>query len=327
MNRLRTIGLLILVLTTLQFISVLAQTEDSATGTVVVGSAVPTVATVQIVNTTFDVVTSLTPDNTLIFGVNATIGDANSLADLKNVSFYLYDNSTHFTDFNSASPDGLLLFHMWWNESNDLWTLEQGSLTEWSNQSAVDPGSASGLTSFVFTARFDISRAARADTDWKATVIAYDESEVSSPYVNSSLFTMEEFLEISWSSSTFTWGTVTITSVNNTMVANRTITIRSNTQWELRVNGSDFTAVGEPDVDIDGNNTVVLDVDGVEGGTDNMYIRNSFTVGPTTWDNQAALSTETPVNRDANFWFTDSGFHTGGILYSITIFIELRANT
>ena len=299
---------------------------DSATGTVTVGNAAPTVASVEAVDASYSLVTAFTPDNTAIFGINATVTDSNTLSDLSYVTFYLYDNSIHSGDYNVASPNGYDLITLNWTESTDSWVLNQGSFTEWTEQSSVDPGTASGGSSFEFTARFDISRAAYADTDWRFSVTAVDDQAASNTASVGSDHEMEVYFEISWSASTFAWGSVSTSSSNNIMLANRTLTIRANTQWELQLNGSDFTAGGEADEDLQTQDMVTWDEDGVVGGN-SFFLRNALTTGLGTWDNQARMTaTETPFSRDIHLWFQETGDLTPDVEYSITVWVVLQAN-
>jgi hypothetical protein len=309
----------------------LAQNSDTVTGTVTVGNAAPVVSDVELVDSAYASETNLLPNNTDIFGFNATIADANTLDDLTNVSFYIFDDSVHGAggadDWNSLTPNGYDLIRITWTETGDSWAIAQGSNTEWTMQTPQDPGADSALTTYEFTARFDASRATTADTDWNITVLAYDDQDAFDTDVGA-LYAVDNYFEISWSSSTFAWGSVTSLSTNNTMVANITVTIRANAQWEVRLLGGDFTAGGEGDVDIDTNDTVVWDENGLEGGTDNLWLRNSYNTLTGTFDNQAAYTDDTsPISRDVHMWFTDVGFFTTDVEYEIIVTVLLQANT
>lgn len=308
-------------------IAVFGQAIDSAVGTVTVGNSTPTVTGIEAVNDTYSIVTAFTPDNSTIFGINVTITDANSLTDLTNVSFWIYDNSIHSGDFASATPNGYDLVLIWWNESNDLWSIDQGAFTEWTMQSPQDPGSASALSSFEFTARFDISRAAYADTDWRFSAKAHDDQDATDTQSVGSDHEMEVYLEISWSASTFAWGVVTATTTNNTMTTNRSLTIRANTQWELQINGSDFTAIGESDEDLQTQDMVIWSENATANVGNSFFLRNTLATGLGTWDNQIRMTaTETPIIRNVHLWFQETGDLTVGVEYSITVWTILQAN-
>lgn len=306
---------------------VLAADTDSAAGTVTVGNANPTIESVKYVDSAYSVVTNFDPDNTNIWGINVTVGDANTLADLKNVTFYFFDDSVHSSDWSTASPTGNDLITASWVESTDVWSINQGSFTEWTLQTPQDPGTASSLTTYDFTFRFDMSRATFAETDFNATVRVYDDVDAVNTTAASSFVQVNNYFELAWSVSTFAWGSVTASSTNNTMLANRTISFFANTQWELLTNGSDLTAGGETDVDLETVNAVIWDENGVEGGTDNFWLRNTQAIGTGTWDNQARMTSETQLTRDLHFWFTDTGDLTINVEYDITIWVQVRANT
>ncbi|MHA2009846.1 MAG: hypothetical protein ACXACY_10245 [Candidatus Hodarchaeales archaeon] len=309
-------------------INVLAQSSDTATGTVTIGNATPTVEDIEIVNSTYDIVTAWDPDNSGIFGVNATVGDTNQLADLVNVTWYIFDDSVHGTDYDTASATGNDLVIVWWNESNDLWTIDQGAFTEWDIQSAQDPGAASSASSYEFTARFDISRATYYDTDWNVSVVVFDEADATNESASGSLFTMNKYYEIDYLSTTFAWGTVSSLSTNNTMLTNYTMNIWANfNSWEIAINGSDMTAGGQPDVDLETNDSVVWSETGAEDTTSSLWVRNTQTVGLGNWDAQSRMTTESAISREVHLWFTDTGFHTTNEEYSITIWFELRDDT
>jgi hypothetical protein len=307
-------------------ITVYAQSAtDSATGTVTVTGAAPTVSGIELVDSAYSTVTTVTPDNTLIFGINATVADTNTLADLANVSFYLYDNSIHSGDFASASPNGYDLMHIWWNESNDIWTLDQGAFTEWTIQTPQDPGTGSGLTSYEFTARFDISRAALADTDWRCSAIAYDDGGATDTDSIGSDQTMEINFEISWSASTFAWGNVAALSTNNTMTVNRTLSIYANSPWELQINGSDFTG-SQPDEDLETQDMVMWSEVETEGNANSFWLRNTLATGLGNWDAQSAMASETAISREIHLWFNEGGHLVADNEYSITVWVVLQSD-
>lgn len=308
-------------------IMVFAQDSDSATGTVTVGNSAPTATSVEYVSSTYSIVTAYDPDNTAVWGVNFTLTDANTLSDIDNVTVYLYDDSVHSGDYSSVSPNGYDLITLNWVESTDTWVLDDGAFTEWTESTSVDPGTAYAGTTFEFTARFDISRGAYADTDWRATVIVYDDQMATDTTSAAGTVTMNVYLAISWSSSTFAYGSVTALSANNTMVANRTLTIYANAQWELRFQATDFTAGGEPDVDIATVDTLVWSEGAVANTGNSAWVRNVETTGLGTWDNQARMSaTETPFSRDVHLWFTDTGDYTADVEYSVTVTMWVYEN-
>jgi hypothetical protein len=317
-----------LLLTLLTFSVMVESADDSAAGEVAVGNSTPVVSDVKLVDNTYSEVTNFDPDNTNIFGINATVVDSNLLTDLANITFYLYDASTHDSDFDSASPNGNTLVTFTWNESNDNWALDQGAFTEWTFQTPQDcTGSCDSLTTYDFTARWDASRAFYASTDITLTVRAYDDQGANSGFINITTRQSNNYFELAYNDSTFNWTTVSTGSVNNTIQdGNLSISFYANTNFELRLNATDMTAGGEPNVDLDTVDAVTWDEDGEVGGN-SFFIRNSYTVGLGTWDGQTAMASETALTRDCHFWFSDTGDFAADKLYTLSnLWIELRAD-
>lgn len=320
-------------LATIQVYNVLADSEITLTGTVQIGNAPISVTSVEIVNSTYDVVTSWLPNNTDIFGVNTTVSDANTLLDLKNITWYIFDDSVHgqggADDWNSLAPNGYDLITVSYNESDDLWSIDQGAFTHWTIQDGVgddctDVGCGT-VSTFEFSAQFDISYAALAATDMNVTVIAYDDSESTDSDV-SSLFTMSSFFVVTVDDNTILWGTVDSLSFNNTADPNnRTITISANADFEIQLKADDMTASAESDVDLDLIDAVTWDEDGVVGGN-SFFFRNTYTTGLGTWDAQSALGSETNVTRLIHFWFTDTGDFASGKTWTCIMYVLLQAD-
>ncbi|MHA2274480.1 MAG: hypothetical protein ACXAC2_01835 [Candidatus Kariarchaeaceae archaeon] len=318
-----------LLATNIQF--VIAANEVTITGTVTIGNATPTAASVEIVNSTYDIVTAWTPNNTDVFGVNATISDSNNLADLFNVSWYIFDDSVHGGDWDSASANGYDLTIITFNESNGLWSIDQGAFTLWTMQNdtgddCINVG-CSTVTSFEFSAQFDISYAAFADTDWNVNVVVYDDQDATSNAASALTFTMNNFFAITIDNSAQVWGTVGALSANNTATTNRTLTITANAQWEARVKADDMTASAEPDVDLDTVNAVVWSDTGTEGTDESLWFRNSYVTALGTWDNQARQPTETNLTRTFHAWFTDTGDFAATKEYTCLMYVLIQANT
>jgi hypothetical protein len=312
---------LLLLITGLIGISIVkGATDDSATGSFTVDS-VPDLTNTNFVNgTDFSLVSTLIPDNSELYGVNFTLTHSGTIDDILNVTVWIYDDSVHGSDYQTASPNGLQLIRAVWVEDTSAWTVAQGSFSEWTESSSIDPAADSALTTFDFVLIFDISRAARADTDWNVTVGVFDDDDDTDYDTEAGLVSMAEYYAITFSSSTFSWGSVQTSSVNNTHGA-LSVSIYANAQWELLVNGTDFNDT----TDIEGNNIVAWDLDGSNGG-DSFWLRNTIATGLSTWDNQVAMSDETPLTRN-NFYFLSTGvLFTEGNAYELTVTVYIQAN-
>lgn len=312
---------LLLLITGLIGISIVkGVTDDSATGSFTVDS-VPELTNTNFVNgTDFSLVSTLIPDNSELYGVNFTLTHSGTIDDILNVTIWIYDDSIHGSDYQSASPNGLQLIRAVWVEDTSAWTVAQGSFSEWTESSSIDPAADSSATSFDFVFVFDISRAARADTDWNVTVGVFDDDDDTDYDTEAGLVSMAEYYAITFSSSTFSWGSVQTSSVNNSHGA-LSVSIYANAQWELLVNGTDFNDT----TDIEVNNIVAWDLDGSDGGS-SFWLRNTIATGLSTWDNQAAMSDETPLSRN-NYYFLSTGvFFTEGTAYELTVTVYIQAN-
>lgn len=305
-----------------QVVDVKGATDDSATGSFTIDST-PTVTDVQFVDSVYDLTSTLTPDDSTIFGVNFTVTHNGQMSDLLNVTVWVYDDSVFGSTYQSASPNGLQLIRGKWIESTDTWSLDDGSFTEWTEQSSIDCGSASSATTYDFCFRFDISKSARYDTDWNVSVGVFDDDDDSYLNAETGLVTMAKYFSISFSSATFSWGTVQAITVNNTH-GSLSVDVRANANWELEIGGSDFNTTL---VDIEGQNIVALDEDGSNDGA-SQWIRNTKTaVTAPSWDNETPLSDETPVTRNVYIFLSTGSYFDEGSYYEIVVTIWIQAQT
>lgn len=313
---------LFLALTTTYII--LAQTSDSISGSFQL-DATPDVNSVDFVDSSYSLVSTIVPDNTQIFGVNFTIDHSATMDDIKNITVFVFDDSVHGADWDSPDVDanGYDLITLNWTESTGAWTLSQGAFSEWTEQSSIDPGPASGLSTFDFSAQFDISWAALADTDWNATVIVYDDDEDTDEDAETGLVTMANNFDVSFSALTLTWGNSIVQgSTNNTHEA-ITLQIRANAQWELRINGTDFSPNSQ---DIDANDILVWDQTGGPGGN-SQVIKSGVAVvldcnnkcSDSTWNNEAAMTDEANITRSVFIFLNELSIFEFGVSHSTII--------
>jgi len=325
----KTVSLVILMLLSLTIVQIYAADTDTIDGTVTVGNAIPGIDTIVYVDSVGSVETNYDPDDTTIYGVKVTISDTNTLADIKNVTFYLYEDGTHNADYADVPANGYDLINISWTESTGTWeTLQQGSNTLWTEQTSVDPGVASGLGTFDFIFRFDISKVAWADTTWNASVVVFDDQEATNSTGGVGFVEMNSYFELDIVELTFTWGTVSTNDKNVTWVANRTVDFFNNAAAEITVAGSDLTSGGESDVDIALLDIVIFDADGVASGTDNFWIRNIATIGVGSWDAIGRMTLDTsPTQLTIHAWFNENGDLVPGPTYDITLTFLVRADT
>lgn len=319
----KKIGLLSLLILTTGLIGIAivkGATDDSATGSFTVDS-VPDLTNTNFVNgTDYTLVSTLIPDNSELYGVNFTLTHSGTIDDILNVTVWIYDDSIYGGTYQTATPDGLQLIRAVWIEDTSLWTIAQGGFSEWTESGSIDPAADSGATTFDFVFKFDISRAARADTDWNCTVGVFDDDDDTDYDTETGLVTMAQYFNIAFSVSTFSWGSVQTNSVNNSHGA-LSVSIHANAQWELLVNGTDFNDT----TDLEANNIVSWDEDGTPGGS-SFWLRNTIATGLGTWDNQAAMADETPLTRNNYYFLSPGTFFTEGNAYELTVTVYIQAN-
>ena len=126
---------------------------------------------------------------------------------------------------------------------------------------------------------------------------------------------MAKNFEISFSSATFSWGSVQSNSVNNTHGA-LSVDVRANYNWKLAINGTDFNDT----TDIEAQNIIAWDEDGSNGGI-SQWLRNTRADALGTWVAQSPMATETPLTRN-NYWFLSTAvYFTEGTAYELTIYV------
>lgn len=302
---------------------VVADTDDSATGSFGL-NAPPVVSGVQVVDASYALSNTLTPDDTTVFGVNTTVQHSSEIAWIKNVTWYIFDDSVHGSDWASADPDGIQLTAITWTEVSDTWSVDQGAMTEWNINSPVDPGSSYAGLTYDFVCRFQISRVARYDTDWNVTVKAFDDDVVpeTDEAAETGLVTMNKNFEISFSSATFSWGAdIQPSSTNNTHDA-LSLQIYGNANWELRLNATDFAP---NTVDIEAQNILAWDEDGSNGDT-SFWVRNTIQTALGTWDAQAPMSDESGFTRTCYFFLSPGVYFTTGETHSTVVRAYIQAD-
>jgi len=294
-------------------------------------NAAPSVSAVDFQDDTYVSDSALDPDDTTWQRLNFTVSTSAGISDILNVTIWIYDDSVHGADYNTTTVDGIQIVEFLWVEATDTWSVsDQGSMTQWNVDSinSDDPGSASSDTSFKFSMRYQISKVARADTDWNATVHVYDDDTTPEwAYASeSALVTMNNYFELSFSTATFSWGSsVQPNSDNNTHGA-VTLTIYANAQWEITLSASNFTATAETDVTPETNDIIVWDEDGTGGGT-SKWVRNTTAIMLGTWDNQAPMTTESGFTRNFYLFLNPGSLFTVGKQWSVIITATCQANT
>ncbi len=304
--------------------------SDTSTGSFLLDST-PVASSVDFVDSAYSLTSTLTSDDSTIFGVNFTITHSATMADLLNVTVLIFDDSVHGADPRAGSPDGYQLIQILWTESDANWVIDQGALSQWTMQSPVDPGIAGSETVFEFCARFDMSKITRADSDWNASVWVFDDDGTPDWTADSEtgLVTVSNYYEVTYSTSTFDWGGGVVES-NAVNVTHDVISVDviCNNDYELTILGSDFTASAETPIDLDVTDCLAWDEDGSAGG-DSFWVRNSETIGLGAWGTISAPTSESA--NTVNIYVllsTDTFFDAGiGKTWSSIITIQAQADT
>lgn len=313
-------------------IEVMSATFDTSVGTWAM-NATPTVSGVDFQTDAYSSDEALDPDASTYQRLNFTVGSAAGISDVLNITIWIYDASTHSANYNTTAEDGIFLTQFLWVEATDTWTVnDQGSMSNWAvdSSNSDDPGSSSSETSSEFSMRFQISQVARADTDWNATVHVYDDDSPTPEIAyagESTLVTMNNYFNLSFSTSTFTWGTdIQPSSTNNTHDA-LTLTVLANAQWEIKMSSSNATAAAQTDVTPESNDFLIWDDnDGVSGGI-SQVVRNTTAVLLGTWDNQAAMNDESGLARNVYIFLNPGALFVVGVTWSVTITCTVQANS
>lgn len=309
----------------------LAPTDDYATGSFTL-NAQPSVASVDFQTDAYVTDEALDPV-TVYQRLNFTVTHSGTFDDILNCTIWIFDDSTHGSDYNTTAEDGIFLVQFLWVEATDTWSVsDQGSMSEWDVDSATsdDPGTASSETTFEFSMRFNISQVARAEAgDWNATIHVYDDDGGGAEWGAASegtLVTMNNYFSVLYSTRTFTWGSdIQPNSDNNTHGA-LTMTAYANAAWEMRINATDFNTSGESDVDIEANDILTWDQDGSNGGN-SSFIRNTIATLIGTWDEEAAMSDENGLNRNVYYFLSPGAFFIVGKEWNTTVTIWIQADS
>lgn len=305
--------------------------SDTSVGSFTINAAPEISAPPDYQDDAYSPIATLDPDSSTYYRLNWTIDHGATMADLLNCTVWLFDDSTHGSDWKTASPDGIFLTKFQWLEATDVWSVtSQGAMTEWEvdTTGSDDPGSAGTETQFEFSMRFKVSKVARYDTDWNATVLVADD-DGTPEYAEDSetaLITYSQHFEISVSTGTFTWGSAVVPdSINNSHDA-LTLTIYSNTQWEIEISQNDWTASAETPVDAELNDITALDQDGAGGGL-SQWVRNTAAVfASSDWDNQSPMPNESGYSRSVYLLLNPAQLFVAGKVWSSTFTFNLQAD-
>lgn len=323
--------LLVVGIGAINLLSAMGAQSAQSTGSFQINAGPGAVTSVDFQDDSYTPVAAVDPDASTWWRLNFTITMSSGIKDIDNITIWIFDDSDHGANYNTTSATGTTLVEYNWINSSDTWSIvDQGSLTGWTIDSpnSNDPGTGSSETTYEFSMRFQISRCADYDTDWNATVHAYDgDTPAEVGYgAESALITMNQYFEVQVSSGSFSWGTTVVPDSTNNTHGALTLTIWGNDNWEIEINQSDWSASGESDVDAEGNDITAWDVDGAGGGT-SLWVRNTQQVCLDTWDNQNPVTTDAGVTRNVYLLLNPGQLFASGKMWSADFQFDIQANT
>lgn len=268
-------------------------------------------------------INSVVSDGTTIQYLNFTVNRPGGMSEIEYVDIYFHSGS-YSTAYNSSSVNITELVHARWIENEfdlwikyDVWEYNPGQTngtwdSEWQFGPGSSPGVASGATTFEFVLPFIVSRAAIPGSTWQVSIdITWDDA--SSITGSSTQWTVPVEQNLTLSTNFIAWGNVF--QDGGPLSSSLDITIFSNTPWSLQISGSDFTASGEPSVNI--NSDAFIKVN----NTDTVTSTFTLITGLIT---QSANGESGTIQYTLEFIFNPANWSgTYGVEYTTQISIKL----
>lgn len=178
----KTLALLtatILLLSMLFVAPTLAASEGDSDGTITVTSATPAISSVELWNEAEDTDknnTALTVN--LEYHLNFTVSDSNTMADLHNVTIWMWNSGGGTSKGDSNAERNHYTYT--WTESTDTWASSPSGFHDAAD--CKDPGTGGSETSYEFTLAYDLSKVGNYSNGgapydgWSINITAYDDS-------------------------------------------------------------------------------------------------------------------------------------------------------
>ena len=305
------VSMLLLSLSTLQ---VAHAASGDSTGTAHVLSAEPTLSNPQLLTTSNSDVNNTGLTVNTEYWCNFTIGHGSELSYLKNVTIRIWDSALT----GESDTDFIYQHYSYtWVESTDTWSCLNGAgyIVE---ANCSDPGAASSLTTYEFRLAFKLSKIARyaATPNWKITIFVWDDATPNNEDVDRSLvFGANFYSEITITDTTHEWtGLLPSTSVNVTVdSAPVDFTVLANGQYDIQCMGNASLTKGSDTIPLSN-----LRFYGADTLTSSSIMTTEYqNVG--ALQDQAACTTETPVNHGIYLWLTvPDGTPPGDYVYKLS---------
>jgi len=282
---------------------VMADQNQTATGSFTIPTAVPTVGIPSVTS-------PMTPQQDA--WVNVTVTDNNILSDLATVvAILFYDADGSYTDPGaSPDPDTQTLAIMTWYASNDTFTIQSGSPSTWSINNTTSTHDA--LTNCTGDWKFSfqpgkVATETVAPAKWFAKVTATDKASASGSNNNSATgSTMNFYGEIIVNTPTVDFGTVTLGSAfaDNAKTAD-VVNIANDNYTENAKTDNGTAGCGHWDNTTEIN--VTLNTTGTPGaGEFSLAIDDSI-----TWASSVNMTTDYQAINSAGVQTSEDGYPGG----------------
>lgn len=183
----------------------LAAESGTSTGSFGCGNSAPEITGVTLYNTADEPVTSMTPQ--VEYYVQVTVGDANTLNDLNDITVYIYyDADGTYNEQTPAANTSTCAILTWTNPAT--WAIDPAASTTWTQETSVVPTltGASGDFEFHFKPGKVALESPDAD-EWHIYVVVDDGTVDDSAYQENC--NMAWYGEITVNTATVNWGSVT----------------------------------------------------------------------------------------------------------------------
>jgi hypothetical protein len=284
-------------------------------GTAQVTSAVPTISSPEL----WDSTETTNKNNTALtvnteYHVNFTISDANTMADLKNVTIRIW-LTTYSTENGTDAERNHYSFT--WVESTDTWSSSPSGFINTAN--CKDPGTGGTSTSYEFTLAFDLSKVANytaSTTDWKISIFVWDDAD-NGDSEKTLFFGVAFYSEISITDTTHQWSGLLPGDTDKTVDGDGDIdfTVIANSKWDAQAKANQSNLVS-------GSNTI--GVGNITIHKDTLASSVSLT---TSWADIGGLTVQdppttesSPISTYCTLWLdVPSGTPVGNYVYKLQL--------
>lgn len=225
--------------------AVYGESSGESEGTAQVTSAIPSITSPEL----WDSAETTNKNNTALtvnteYHANFTISDANTMADLKNVTIRVWE-TTYSTE--NASDSEREHYTFTWTESTDTWASTPSGFVVSAN--CKDPGTGGTETSFEFTLAFDLSKVANytaSTTDWQISIFVWDDAD-NGGSEKTLRHGVAFYSEISITDTTHQWSGLLPGDTDKTVDGDGDIdfTVIANANWDAQAKGNASVLISE----------------------------------------------------------------------------------